>query len=465
MRLNNITLTNFRCFASITLALHPRLTVLIAPNGAGKTALLDAARIALWPFVKGFDLGSQTGKSASIQINDVRLMWQENNNMEPQLPGTIQACGSWDADAEVTGEDWTQSRITIKPGTNTKGDEATRRLTAHAAQLQAQVRADTGNVILPLVAYLGTGRLWYEGRYTSIAADKALDKSSYSRLSGYLNCLTISSSFKQFSDWYGWVYRCYHEEVILAQEKGRTVSEAGSQYGQMILAVKAAVNCLIQQQTGWRDIAYSVSYQQQLVLTHPEQGVLPLDMLSDGLRNMVAMVADLAFRACKLNPQLGAQAITQTPGIVLIDEVDMFLHPSWQQTVLASLQEAFPKVQFIVTTHSPQVLSTVRRENIRVLRKTSAGQFEVEPPMAMSYGEPSGDVMHSIMQVDPQPPVPEKADLQRLTELVDQGAYDWDETRQLTTKLNAILSEQHPQLRRLQRSIERQEFHKKHKAQ
>jgi predicted ATP-binding protein involved in virulence len=461
MKLQKIEIENFRCFQTITLDLHPEMTVLIAPNGSGKTALLDAARIALWPFVKAFDLGSQTGKSATIQINDVRLELKENNNMEPCLPSTVNAVGTWSAD--MVTQEWMQTRARIKPGTNTLGDQTTKHLTKFGEQLQAKIRGADDNLTLPLVAYLGTGRLWYEGRYTSLASGVTLDKSAFSRLSGYLNCLTLSSSFKQFADWYGWIYRSYREAQLIALEKGESVTELGRSFEQTILAVKEAVNCLIQEQTGWSNIAYSEQYHQQLVLTHAEHGVLPLEMLSDGLRNTVAMVADLAFRACKLNPHLGAAAIKQTHGIALIDEVDMFLHPSWQQTVLASLRTAFPNIQFIVTTHSPQVLSTVRRENIRVIGKNRAGQTIAEPPFAMTYGEPSGDVMHSVMHVDPQPPVPEKQDLQRLTSLVDQGHYKNEEARQLMQSLNAILGEEHPQLQRLQLSIQRQEFFEKNK--
>jgi hypothetical protein len=75
----------------------------------------------------------------------------------------------------------------------------------------------------------------------------------------------------------------------------------------------------------------------------------------------------------------------------------------------------------------------------------------------MTYGEPSGDVLHSVMMVDPLPPVSEKADLQRLTEWVDQGNYQSPEARQLMQGLIAALGEHHPQLQRLQRSIQRQE--------
>ena len=142
---------------------------------------------------------------------------------------------------------------------------------------------------------------------------------------------------------------------------------------------------------------------------------------------------------------------------MLIDEVDLHLHPSWQQRVLRDLMRAFPNTQFIVTTHSPQVLSTVRRENIRVLGPDSSGNLIATEPLARTYGEPSGDVMQSVMLVDPQPPVAEKADLQRLTEWVDQGRYQDEAAVRLLSQLTQALGEQHPQLQRLRRSIQRQE--------
>ena len=171
---------------------------------------------------------------------------------------------------------------------------------------------------------------------------------------------------------------------------------------------------------------------------------------------MISLAADLAWRCTKLNPQFGHKASIDSPGIVMIDEVDMHLHPQWQQRVIASLRRAFPKIQFIVTTHSPQVLSTVRRENIRLLGTNEAGQMTVSEPLADSYGEPSNDVLQAIMHVDPQPPVPEKVQLERLTELVDQGLYEKDEAQRLLTALKQSLSPHHPQLEKIERSIRRQ---------
>ncbi|MGB8922932.1 MAG: AAA family ATPase [Pseudomonas sp.] len=95
--------------------------------------------------------------------------------------------------------------------------------------------------------------------------------------------------------------------------------------------------------------------------------MLKVSQLSDGIRNIVALAADIAYRCIKLNPHLGITAPHQCTGVVLIDEVDMHLHPAWQQTVIPDLLGAFPNIQFIVTTHSPQVITSVQAKCIRVL--------------------------------------------------------------------------------------------------
>jgi predicted ATP-binding protein involved in virulence len=176
---------------------------------------------------------------------------------------------------------------------------------------------------------------------------------------------------------------------------------------------------------------------------------LRIDQLSDGYRTTLAMVMDIASRMAEANPK--EDDILGTEGIVLIDEVDLHLHPSWQQRILDNLLNTFPNIQFIVTTHSPQVLSTVKREQIRILYQSGG-----EIPKATTYGEPIYDVLQAVMAVDPQPPVPEKKELERLTELVDQGLYDTAETEALFEELRQKLNPHHPQLKRIERAIQRQ---------
>lgn len=441
MRLTQLYLQNYRCFSQLTVDLHPKLTVLIAPNGAGKTTLLDAARVALWPFVKGFDLGSQTGKAANIHLRDVRLAQQPSGNMEAQLPCRILTTGQWSPDAAEVA--WMQTRDSIRASTKTQGDTCTRALTAHAEHLQRQVREGQTLVTLPLVSYLGTSRLWFEGRFTSNAEDTTLDTNEYSRTSGYLNCLAYSSSFKAFAAWYIWIYRAYLSSQIKAFQRHVPLDDTGQRFAQIVEVIKTAVDVLVKHATGWHSLEYSEEHHQQLVMQHAQHGFMPVDMLSDGLRNTIAMVADLAFRAYKLNPHLGARAALETPGVALIDEVDMFLHPSWQQSILPSLCAAFPQVQFIVSTHSPQVLTTVASESVRILRD---GKVYAAP--AGTEGAEPGRLLTTALGLQSvRPPhSPATQELLAYLALVDKDQWNSPEALALRARLDARYQGQEPAL-------------------
>ncbi|NRT58389.1 putative ATP-binding protein involved in virulence [Leptothrix sp. C29] len=458
--MNKIELQNFRCFSSLSIDLHKQLTVLVAPNGGGKTSVLDAARIALWPFVKGFDLGSQTGKSATIQVTDVRRQWMEGGTMEGQVPAVIRATGEWER--ESTDEPpWEQFRESLRPGTNTRGDATTRAFTAYGKQLERQVRAGA-DVTLPLVSYLGTSRLWFEGRFSSEARDVVLDVSEFSRTSGYLNCLSYSSSFKAFAAWYGWVFRSYREIQSFMQE-GRTLSPNDGRFETIIGVIKSAINALVQEPTGWRDLEYRASLGQQLVMQHDQLGLMPVEDLSDGLRNAISLVADLAFRACKLNPHLGVEAARQTPGVVLIDEVDMFLHPSWQQTILGSLMEAFQQIQFIVTTHSPQVLSSIDAACIRRLHEeldpeTGQRNITVSKVNQQTRGVASSDLLAEIMGVDPIPNIHEARWVSDYHALIQQNLHPTNAGLALRAQLENHFGANHPVMRECERMIRLQTF-------
>jgi predicted ATP-binding protein involved in virulence len=114
--------------------------------------------------------------------------------------------------------------------------------------------------------------------------------------------------------------------------------------------------------------------------------------MSDGHRSVLSMIADIAYRMSLLNPQFGDNAILSTPGVVLIDEIDQHLHPAWQQHILADLKMIFPKVQFIVTTHSPSVIQSVRNENVILLNDS-----EIIYPNLEIYGKDANVILEDIM--------------------------------------------------------------------
>lgn len=171
---------------------------------------------------------------------------------------------------------------------------------------------------------------------------------------------------------------------------------------------------------------------------------------------MIGLVADIAYRSARLNPHLGDNAVQATPGIVLIDEVDMHLHPQWQQVVLRDLKydSAFPHIQFIVTTHSPQVLSTVWKENIRILE---VGEDKAPMPLARTYGETSNDVLETVMHTPIRPDLEHVRDLEDYMRLIDHGLYKDHKTKELRDRLEKILGADHKELLRADRMIRRRE--------
>lgn len=443
MKLTKIEVQNFRLFESFECEFHEKLTVLVANNGGGKSSVLDAVRVAMGGYLSAFEHGSATG----IMLPDVHQTSLNNFNKKKHFPVMIKAEGDLGDNKAAT---WSRSLTSAKSGTTIKDMKP---LLDYGKQTALE---EDSSANWPVLAYYGTGRLWNQKKLTSSKqALKLFDK----RDAGYLDCMEPASSYKQFVDWFSYAHRVEGEAKLRFIEENQNANAEAinafqSDYSHLILAVQEAIDIVLKD-TGWSKIHYSTK-EKSLQAYHEAFGNMPVGQLSDGLRNTIAMVGDLAYRSAQLNPHLTTHVCKKIAGIVLIDEVDMHLHPEWQQVILQQLQQAFPNIQFIVTTHSPQVLSTVKRENIRVLAPNAEGKIVASMPLAKTYGEPSNDVLQSVMHVDPQPPIPEKADLHRLTELVDQGQYQSSEAIALMVSLNAQLGEQHPQLQKLQRSIARQ---------
>jgi predicted ATP-binding protein involved in virulence len=144
----------------------------------------------------------------------------------------------------------------------------------------------------------------------------------------------------------------------------------------------------------------------------------------------------------RLNSPLGEEAIQKTKGIVLIDEVDQHLHPGWQQRILQAIRRAFPNIQFIVTTHSPEVLSTVESHQIRILRDNKC---YAAPPGAL--GAESHRLLHDVLGLeDARPPIPAVDDLNEYLNLVNQEKWDTKRAIELRTLLDIRYQGYEPQL-------------------
>jgi predicted ATP-binding protein involved in virulence len=443
MRIETLHLKNYRCFRALSVDFHPQMTVLVAPNGQGKTSVLDAIKVALWPFVAGFDLGSSTNDVTGIHIDDVCRERESDpqirHSMEWRLPAEVKATGQlqvrqllWDdavltalgqlsvleslrrgggdgsldiAEAFAADVPWqgVRYRDSIRKNTKTKELVVAGSMGLRTAAKGLEMRLFLGHQSqpddLPMLGYYGTGRLWAQKQLT-VTADTSHEQAA-SRTFAYRDCMDPASSYKHFAAWFSRVHQSLLQAQIRNLEKGWPLM-ADVPYGLIapFQAVQEVVSAVLKPHTGWHTLEYSAEHG-ELVLNHDEHGELKVSQLSDGIRNMLALVGDVAYRCLKLNPHLGERAPRATHGVVLIDEVDMHLHPTWQQTVLTDLMNAFPKLQFIVSTHSPQVLSAISREHIRMLQSTSEGWSATLPTFSPLAHE-AGDALSHIMGTHPQ---------------------------------------------------------------
>lgn len=439
LRIDTLRLTNYRCFAKLDVSFHPQLTVLVANNGQGKTAVLDAIATALGPFVSAFD----EGVDCAFAQDDIRLLRTGGDNTMELAKGGVALEASGLVDFQPAT--WSRQLAGRKARTTRKDAHV---LTTWGKALQDRVRqeteAQTTGTCLPLVACYPTDRLWNIRRLPY----KKLPRTS--RMVGYTHCLESGSDFRLMADWFSYwsISALEHQQKVLQGLREALPSTADN----AIEAVRKATDCCLKP-SGWCHLDFSLELR-ELVASHPDHGELPVGMLSDGIRSMLTLVADIAFRMVKLNPNLGPYATSRTNGIVLIDEVDMHLHPAWQQTVLTSLREAFPCIQFIVTTHSPQVTTTVPAESMRIL--TSDGMMAAP---AGTEGAEAGRLLESVFGVDPRPEHNlATKELRRYLKLVDDGQWKTDEALGLRKRLDQRYQGEEPALLEADLLIENKEW-------
>jgi predicted ATP-binding protein involved in virulence len=418
-----LTLKNFRCFTSLTLNLHPELTVLAARNGRGKTTCLDALAIMLGAYISGFDLG----KGRALVHRDARLQRPSGTfTNEPQYPVELALkleLSSNTASRELNGASKEMTKANAKSLLNL----------GRSHQKSVMNHED---ILLPVIAYYGSGRLWRQHNESKDNAPLAM-----SRTSVYADCLSSLSNFALLQGW-------MRDATLSVLQDG---SAENKRVQAQLRAVQGCVDKILQDE-GYKNFHYNIGLK-ELAIHHPESGLMRASWLSDGVRAMMSLAADIAFRAARLNEQLGEDAAIESGGIVMIDEVDLHLHPTWQQRVIGSLRRALPKIQLIVTTHSPQVLSSVKAENIRKIDPGIDGEPSAAQPLFQTYGATSPDILQGLMGTPLRPAIDEREALTRLEALVVERRYD--AASALLGSLKATLGEDHSQIKQIEARITR----------
>lgn len=431
MKLEKIRITNYRCFKDADIEFDDHATLIVGKNGAGKTAILDAVAVAVSTFLLGID----GGVSRSISKDDARYEFHDlDGTVDPQhqFPVSIESIGDCLDNCDVK---WMRS-LNSESG-NTTVKEA-RELTNISKDAQKRIMTGDKSLILPLISYYGTGRLYVQKK------EKKNIKSltEFKRQVGYVDCMAAESNEKLMLNWF------QIQTLKSLQEQQRTGKVEKSL---LLKTVESAICKCFERISGSKnaDIVFDLDTHRLVLNFEGTDGSLQkfaMDEMSDGYKNTLSMIGDIAYRMAVLNPMLGDKVLEETTGVVVIDEIDLHLHPQWQQTIISDLNTIFPKIQFIVSSHAPAVINSVAKEQIRIL-----DNGEIYMPAAQTYGRDVNSILREVMKVSERP-----ADIKQRMNLfysyMDENNYK--EADKVLTEIEAIVGTTDPDIAAARTSLD-----------
>ena len=339
MYIKELSIHNFKGIDDCCLSFKEGFNLIIGENGRGKTSILEALSIGLSGFISG--IHGNGIRSRNFLPEEARTVYtlQGDGAYEP-----VMYWPSVEITADIDSQQYTWVRS--KAGYGAQTVTSPRDICHLAEKLLADISAK-----LPVICYQSAARVWSQKRKKQT---NTFTRKKTSRIAGYIDCVSDESSMKVMLDW------CSRMEQI-AWQKNKPVRE----YEAVKQAVAKAMTIL-------EHIPVTVFYDKQSEELMYQKGdeVVPISVLSAGYQSLIWMIFDIAYRMAVLNPFM-TDDIHETTGIVLIDELDVHLHPRWQWKIIEVLRHVFPCVQFIATTHSPIIIASAKSvwciniENIR----------------------------------------------------------------------------------------------------
>ncbi|MEN9611013.1 MAG: hypothetical protein RLZZ628_1827 [Bacteroidota bacterium] len=422
--INKLTLYNFKCYKELTFPLKAGVNILYGANGTGKTSLLEAINLAASSFVDRLRIVEKR----TFQLSDIRLETQKGVSYPLyQLPVTIKATGT------ILNQPISWSKILKKlPKLNASIDLTEPIYMGRNQHEQHQMMSELSErvrtallkqeeITLPIIAYFSTQRLFNQRTH---ADHIVLD----GRQAGYYNAFNATNIRKQTELWFKKAeYEQYQKRRVKPDFIDHSLEDIRS--------------LLLEHFEEWQHIYYlelpsDTGMSSCLYIVHQDGHIMPETLLSDGYRNFLWLFLEIAWRCYMLNPFLGKNTFSETPGIITIDEVDLHLHPKWQQRVLAVLHQAFPKIQFVVTTHSSLILSSVNAHVLMLYDDKILIQNKL-------YGMKPNYILENYMQIMDR--LPEHQPLiQQYFHLINQEKGKSEEALKLRKQLENSLSMEVP---------------------
>ena len=352
MRIQKIKIRNFRGFAEKEVEFQGNLSVIVGNNTAGKTTLLKALQVGLGAYLQSLDIiPGRSPYRCNFKRNDRYKPYDPEkrdyipNPENPRIDMTADCSVVHYLDDNV--QEAVKSISWAREFVNASYTSHTRQLAGqimdYAKELCDYRRAPQSNAIFPIVLSFGAQR-------TDDAQTKKTEKVN-ERMSreekAYKMALHEKVDFEGAKEW----LRRYEKNIKDGKEFEGT-REAFYE------ALHAAIPALSEIDFDGGEIEALVSVTGRKPERHH------FSYMSDGLQSVINIVSEIVHRCIELNGFLGEQAIKKTPGVVMIDEMDLYLHPHWQKHILQDFQRAFPMIQFIVSTHSPFIIQSLQANQL-----------------------------------------------------------------------------------------------------
>jgi predicted ATP-binding protein involved in virulence len=387
--MKKISIQNYRCFDSLSIEFSNKKNLLIGDNASGKTTVLRAISTALSSFFVGFS--DEHTRFTGLEKEDFRTVRAEETlaNVAP-----IHVKFEW---LEITGE------LILKTVKGRTLQEPLKEIKKHGTELYKGM-FDNGKQRrpLPMLASFSTADIHKPRRFGSEIFKKYEHKPSF----GYFECFQGDGFMKY------WTLR------LLILREGRT---GELEVEGVLTALKDALGpdgCNIISDVDIRPIQGKVYYKLSDGRETDSEG------LSDGHRRLVNIVLDLAFRCMLLNKSIyGLEACAKTEGTVLIDEIDLHLHPTLQLVVMNGLQYAFPKLQFIITSHAPMIMTGIPMdEDSKIIKLGFQPADGYTAKEIETYGLDASTIIQAVLGVSPRSSDVEEK-LRNLFYLIDNDDY------------------------------------------
>jgi predicted ATP-binding protein involved in virulence len=420
MRIRKLHLKNFRGFKELEIKFpDSNLVVFVGINGAGKSSLLDCIAMFLSQFVSLLCNKNSRGNEFVITENDINIEAEETGNI-------ITVDGFYNPKSDEDTFSW----MMVKSLSSRKHHETYPTTPSlYSSQVYERI-SENPDSDLTVLAYYQNQKIFLE----KPAKPKKKDY-EFSQFYAYENAFKKGvHDFNDFAAWFrleeDWENEKKLEKGLDFVNKNLEVVRRAIQNFLEKIPLAGLSNLHVVRTKRDKPFRFDTAHESSLVIEKSGES-LKIEQLSDGEKMLLLVVSDLARRLSIANP--GLDDALQGKGIVLIDEIDLHLHPQWQREVINALIRTFPNCQFITTTHSPQVLSNVEKENILILE-----DYKIVEKTPFTYGRDSNSILYDLMNVEERP-AKVKEEIDKLYHLID--AEKVDEARMELEKLANVLGE------------------------